>query len=108
MEARKTLAEEMSATLFTIADDVKIQVELNPAYVAEYCLIGYETRLLAREDVNNDRVDAGEVGSGHEVTALYEITPPGSDSRLVDNLRYGPTATTQGVENGELGLLRLR
>ncbi len=108
MEARKVLVEEMSSTLFTIADDVKIQIEFNPAYVAEYRLIGYETRLLAREDFNNDQVDAGEVGSGHEVTAFYQITPPESESRLVDDLRYGGATTAQGAENGELALLRLR
>ncbi len=110
MEARKVLVEEMGSTLFTIADDVKIQVEFNPAYVAEYRLIGYETRLLAREDFNNDHVDAGEIGSGHEVTALYEITPPGSASRLIDDLRYGPAAkpAPAGVGNGEVANLRLR
>ena len=71
--------------------------------VAEYRLIGYETRLLAREDFNNDHVDAGEVGSGHEVTALYEITPPDSKSRRLDDLRYGkkPEAAPAGIENGE-------
>ena len=108
MEARKVLVDEMGATLFTIANDVKIQVEFNPAYVAEYRLIGYETRLLAREDFNNDHVDAGEVGSGHEVTAIYEITPPDSDSRLIDDLRYGRPAATEGTGNGELANLRLR
>jgi Ca-activated chloride channel family protein len=110
MEARKVLVDEMDSTLFSIANDVKIQVEFNPAYVAEYRLMGYETRLLAREDFNNDKVDAGEVGSGHEVTALYEITPLGSDSRLVDDLRYGKpkTAAAAGVENGEIALFRLR
>ena len=92
MEARKVLVEEMGSTLFTIADDVKIQIEFNPQQVAEYRLIGYETRLLAREDFNNDKVDAGEVGSGSSVTALYEITPPSSASRLVDDLRYGDRA----------------
>ncbi|MEE8455683.1 MAG: VWA domain-containing protein, partial [Limibaculum sp.] len=76
-EARKALVEEAGSTLFPIAKDVKIQIEFNPATVAEYRLIGYETRLLAREDFNNDRVDAGEIGSGHTVTALYEITPVG-------------------------------
>jgi len=100
--------DEMGSTLFSIANDVKIQVEFNPAYVAEYRLIGYETRLLAREDFNNDKVDAGEVGSGHEVTALYEITPPDSKSRLIDDLRYGKPAATEGNENGEIGLFRLR
>lgn len=110
MEARKVLVDEMGSTLFSIANDVKIQVEFNPAYVAEYRLIGYETRLLAREDFNNDKVDAGEVGSGHEVTALYEITAPGSASRMVDDLRYGKAGagSPAGVENGEIALFRLR
>jgi Ca-activated chloride channel family protein len=98
----------MGSTLFSIANDVKIQVEFNPAYVAEYRLIGYETRLLAREDFNNDKVDAGEVGSGHEVTALYEITPPDSKSRLIDDLRYGKPKAESGEENGEIALFRLR
>jgi Ca-activated chloride channel family protein len=108
MEARKVLVDEMGSTLFSIANDVKIQVEFNPAYVAEYRLIGYETRLLAREDFNNDKVDAGEVGSGHEVTALYEITPPDSKSRLIDDLRYGKTAAAGAEESGEIALFRLR
>lgn len=88
-EARKILVDEASSTLFTIAKDVKIQVEFNPAKVAEYRLIGYETRMLNREDFNNDKVDAGDIGAGHTVTALYEITPVGSDAKLVDDLRYG-------------------
>lgn len=87
-EARKILVDEASSTLFTIAKDVKIQVEFNPAKVAEYRLIGYETRMLNREDFNNDKVDAGDIGAGHTVTALYEITPAGSDAKLVDDLRY--------------------
>jgi len=87
-EARKVLVDEASATLFTIAKDVKIQVEFNPAMVHDYRLIGYETRLLNREDFNNDQVDAGEVGAGHTVTALYEITPVGSSAKLIDELRY--------------------
>ncbi len=73
-EARKVLVDELASTLETIAGDVKVQIEFNPAQVAEYRLIGYENRLLAREDFTNDRVDAGEVGAGHRVTALYEIT----------------------------------
>ncbi len=73
-EARKTLVEEMQGTLFTIAGDVKFQVEFNPACVSEYRQIGYETRQLKREDFNNDKVDAGDLGAGHRVTALYEIT----------------------------------
>ena len=109
-EARKVLVDEMGGTLFPIADDVKVQIEFNPAYVAEYRLIGYETRLLKREDFNNDRVDAGEVGSGHSVTALYEIVAPGSPSRRLDDLRYGQPApaAAKGVANGELALLRIR
>ncbi|PWS21091.1 VWA domain-containing protein, partial [Enterococcus faecium] len=69
---------------FPIADDVKIQVEFNPARVAEWRLIGYETRLLNEEDFNNDQVDAGEVGSGASVTALYEITPVGGPTQIPD------------------------
>jgi Ca-activated chloride channel family protein len=108
MEARKVLVEEMGSTLFTIADDVKIQIEFNPQQVAEYRLIGYETRLLARQDFNNDKVDAGEVGSGSSVTALYEITPPSSASRLVDDLRYGQQAVTPSEGSGEVGFVRIR
>jgi len=89
-EARKVLVEEASSTLFPIAKDVKIQVEFNPNLVSEYRLIGYETRALAREDFNNDAVDAGEIGSGHTVTALYEITPSSvPQNRIIDDLRYG-------------------
>jgi len=86
---------------------VKIQIEFNPAMVAEYRLIGYETRLLAREDFNNDKIDAGEIGSGHTVTALYEITPVGSTARLVDPSRYQPVAT-QEVSPNEFAFLRIR
>jgi Ca-activated chloride channel family protein len=88
-EARKVLVDEAHANLFPIAKDVKIQVEFNPAAVAEYRLVGYETRVLRREDFNNDRVDAGDIGAGHSVTAIYEITPSGSSGRLIDDLRYG-------------------
>ena len=108
MEARKVLVEEMGSTLFTIANDVKIQIEFNPQQVAEYRLIGYETRLLAREDFNNDKVDAGEVGSGSAVTAIYEITPPGSGSRLVNDLRYGHQTSVTEPGSGEVGFLRIR
>ena len=83
------LVEEATSTLFPIAKDVKIQVEFNPATVAEYRLVGYETRLLNRDDFNNDKVDAGDVGSGQTVTALYEIVPVGGP-RAVDALRYAP------------------
>ncbi len=105
-EARKVLVDQLTGALFPIADDVKIQVEWNPATVAEYRLIGYETRALRREDFNNDKVDAGEVGAGTQVTAIYEVTAPGSDALLNDALRYG--AASEGDPLGELGFLRLR
>lgn len=89
-EARKVMVEEATSTLFPIAKDVKIQVEFNPATVQEYRLIGYETRLLKREDFNNDKVDAGEVGSGQSVTALYEIVPVGAPS-VAGEMRYART-----------------
>lgn len=108
-EARKVLVDEMGSTLFPIANDVKIQIEFSPKQVAEYRLIGYETRMLAREDFNNDKVDAGEIGSGHTVTALYEITTPDSPSKLVDDLRYGiKKASVQQTGEGELAWLRMR
>jgi Ca-activated chloride channel family protein len=108
-EARKLFRTDFTASLFPIADDVKIQVEFNPARVSEYRLIGYETRLLNREDFNNDRVDAGEVGAGASVTAIYEITPAGGPLS-VDQLRYGPKAAApQGDGKGrELAFLRVR
>ncbi|MBI5822151.1 MAG: VWA domain-containing protein [Verrucomicrobia bacterium] len=92
-EARKVLVEQMSGTLVTIAKDVKIQVEFNPAKVAGYRLIGYENRLLRKEDFNNDRKDAGEIGAGHTVTALYEIVPAGQalPTPPVDALKYQPS-----------------
>ena len=107
-EARKVLVEEASSTLFTIAKDVKIQVEFNPAIVSEYRLIGYETRLLNREDFNNDRVDAGDIGSGHTVTAIYEITPKGSASQSIDDLRYGTTETPADTSSDEYAFLKIR
>lgn len=107
-EARKVLVEEMQATLLTIARDVKIQVEFNPAQVSEYRLIGYENRLLAREDFANDKVDAGDIGAGHEVTALYEITPVGSGADRLPALRYGKEKIVAGKGAGELAHLRLR
>ncbi|TKD48066.1 MAG: DUF3520 domain-containing protein [Mesorhizobium sp.] len=95
-EAEKVLVEDASSTLFTIAKDVKIQIEFNPNKVSEYRLIGYETRALNREDFNNDRVDAGEIGSGHSVTAIYEITPKGSGGEQIDPLRYGQASVNNG------------
>jgi Ca-activated chloride channel family protein len=87
-EARKIFVHEMRSTLFTIAKDVKVQIEFNPALVSSYRLIGYENRMLQAEDFNNDIKDAGELGAGHSVTALYEIVPPGAG---VDELRYQAT-----------------
>jgi Ca-activated chloride channel family protein len=109
-EAKKVLVQESTASLFTIAKDVKFQVEFNPATVAEYRLVGYETRALNREDFNNDKVDAGDVGSGHAVTAIYEITPVGSKEKSVDDLRYGEKAKTPEPEgkSNEYGYLRIR
>ncbi|WP_027051352.1 VWA domain-containing protein [Mesorhizobium erdmanii] len=101
-EAEKVLVEDASSTLFPIAKDVKIQVEFNPNKVSEYRLIGYETRALNREDFNNDRVDAGDIGSGHSVTAIYEITPKGSGGEQIDPLRYGQaTVNNGGVANAD-------
>lgn len=110
-EARKVLVEEAASTLFPIAKDVKIQVEWNPARVGEYRLIGYESRALNREDFNNDKVDAGDIGSGHTVTAIYEITPAGAAVTSVDALRYGDPAkpaATASPASSELGFLKIR
>lgn len=96
-EARKVMVDQASATLFPIAKDVKIQIEFNPATVSEYRLIGYETRLLNRDDFNNDKVDAGDVGAGASVTAIYDIVPKGAP-RLMDDSRYQPEATRPPVE----------
>lgn len=110
-EARKVLVEEASANLFAIAKDVKIQVEFNPDTVRDYRLIGYETRALTREDFNNDRVDAGDIGAGHTVTAIYEITPTSSAPNS-DPLRYAPNSEAQKVArpaaDSEYGFLKLR
>jgi Ca-activated chloride channel family protein len=108
-EARKSLVQEMGATLFTVAKDVKIQVEFNPAHVGAYRLIGYENRLLRSEDFNNDAKDAGELGSGHSVTALYEIVPPGGDvpNANVDPLKYQKNTAISG-SGTELATVKLR
>lgn len=105
-EARKVLVDQLTGALFPIADDVKIQVEWNPAQVAEYRLIGYETRALNREDFKNDKLDAGEIGAGLQVTALYEIAGPGSPGLRNDPLRYGSAPVSPASD--ELGFLRLR
>ncbi|PJA33471.1 MAG: hypothetical protein CO187_01320 [Zetaproteobacteria bacterium CG_4_9_14_3_um_filter_53_7] len=106
-EARKVLVEQMGSNLLTIAKDVRIQVEFNPEAVAEYRLIGYENRLLNREDFNNDKVDAGEIGAGHSVTALYELTLKGGKG-LIDPLRYAAAKSAVAGKAGELAFLRLR
>jgi len=106
-EARKVLVSELSSTLFTIAKDVKIQVEFNPAQIVEYRLIGYENRMLAREDFNNDKVDAGEVGAGHRITALYEVIPAGSKGRI-DDLRYTNSAVALRGRDDEIANVRVR
>jgi Ca-activated chloride channel homolog len=105
-EARKTLVEEAGSTLFPIAKDVKIQVEFNPAAVAEYRLIGYETRALNRDDFDNDKVDAGDVGSGQTVTALYEVVPVGG-RRTMEDLRYG-AKTPAATRSSEIGFVKIR
>ncbi len=100
-EARKVLVREFGGTLFTIAKDVKFQIEFNPARVQSYRLIGYENRLLNEEDFNDDKKDAGEMGSGHNVTALYEIIPAGSDENIpsVDPLKYQKSVSSNNGEN---------
>ena len=111
-EARKVFVEQMSSTLVTIAKDVKLQLEFNPAQVASYRLIGYENRALRNEDFNNDKKDAGDIGAGHTVTALYELTPaqaaPG-DRPAVDALKYQrPVALAESAQSGELLTLKVR
>jgi Ca-activated chloride channel family protein len=117
-EAHKVLVKELGSTLQTIARDVKIQIEFNPSEVAEYRLIGYENRLLAQEDFNNDKVDAGDIGVGHTVTALYEITLADSAGKRISDLRYGNSISNTNTNSdavpaadryaGELGVVRLR
>jgi Ca-activated chloride channel family protein len=107
-EAQKVLDQELSSTLFTIAKDVKIQIEFNPAYVSEYRLIGYENRALAEQDFDNDSVDAGDIGAGHQVTALYEIVPAGAKGWLPGRRYPANRREADGAANGELAWLRLR
>lgn len=106
-EGRKVLVSQLAGTLYTIARDVKVQVEFNPALVAEYRLIGYENRMLRREDFKNDKVDAGELGAGHSVTALYEIALHGSPGQRLEPLRYTREDSVRGPDN-ELAFVRLR
>ena len=107
-EARKFFQTDLTANTFPIADDVKIQVEFNPALVSEYRLIGYETRALARQDFNNDKVDAGDIGAGHTVTAIYEITPFGSAKTFIDPLRYSTNTRASSDFAGEYAFVKLR
>jgi Ca-activated chloride channel family protein len=113
-EARKILVEQLSGTLITIAQDVKIQVEFNPETVGAYRLIGYENRLLRKEDFNDDTIDAGDIGAGHTVTAFYELIPNGAEAeamRKVDALRYGSPVAPPATSNGnpyELLTVKLR
>lgn len=110
-EARKVLVQEAGATLFPIAKDVKIQVEFNPAQVSEYRLVGYETRALKTEDFNNDKVDAGDIGAGAEVTAIYEVTPADA-TPAVDASRYAAAedknAAAKGDVSGEMAFVKIR
>ena len=105
-EASRVLGREVAGSLYTIAADVKIQIEFNPSLVSEYRLIGYDNRMLAQEDFNNDKIDAGDIGAGHTVTALYEITRVGSGGEAIDPLRYAPKNVGSGGK--ELAFLKLR
>ncbi len=107
LEARKVLGDQMSSTLFTIAKDVKIQVEFNPAQVSQYRLLGYENRALREEDFNNDKVDAGDIGAGHQVTAIYEIVPAGNRG-WNDARRYQDASPQGDSRGGELAFIKLR
>lgn len=106
-EARKVLVDQLASTLAVVAKNVKLQVEFNPAQVSEYRLLGYENRALKREDFSNDKVDAGEIGAGHTVTALYEIVPAGEKGWL-EPLRYGKAAVAMSENTGEMAMLRVR
>ncbi len=106
-EGRKVLVEKLTSTLLTVAQDVKVQVEFNPAVVAEYRLIGYENRALRQEDFKNDKKDAGDIGAGHRVTALYEIALVGSAGRLLETPRYAPVAERRG-NTKEVAFVRIR
>jgi len=108
LEARKVLVEEVGGTLQTVAKDVKIQIEFNPTQVSEYRLIGYENRMLRREDFNNDKVDAGEVGAGHSVVALYELALKDGGGERVDPLRYAEKSQEQAMSTDEVAFVKLR
>jgi Ca-activated chloride channel family protein len=113
-EANRVLVKEFGSTMYAVAKDVKMQVEFNPAYVSAYRLVGYESRLLNKEDFNDDTKDAGELGAGHTVTAFYEIIPVGVKNPYggVDELKYQkptmPEWTTGGINNNEMMTVKLR
>jgi Ca-activated chloride channel family protein len=111
LEARKAMSEELGSTMFPIANDVKVQVEFNPARVAAYRLVGYETRMLNRQDFKDDKVDAGDMGAGHSVTAIYEITPASGAGKLLEPMRYNNEKTAKSVDTAggdELCFVKLR
>jgi len=111
LEARKALSQELGSTMFPIANDVKVQVEFNPAQVAAYRLVGYETRMLNRQDFKDDKVDAGDMGAGHTVTAIYEVTPAADAGKLVDPLRYeqpGKKKAAAAGKSDELCFVKVR
>ena len=105
-EAKKVLVNEFGGTLFTVAKDVKLQIEFNPKYVKQYKLLGYENRMLANEDFTNDKKDAGEVGAGHTVTAIYEIVP--SDGKVTSSLRYQDSQLNEIGKGNEVAFLKIR
>ena len=107
LEAKKVLGEQMSSTLFTIAKDVKIQVEFNPVQVSQYRLLGYENRALREQDFDNDKVDAGDIGAGHQVTAIYEIVPAGAKGWIAPR-RYDDPLPAAARQAGELAFVKLR
>jgi protein containing von willebrand factor len=105
-ETKKVLVNEFGGTLFTVAKDVKLQIEFNPKYVKQYKLLGYENRMLANEDFTNDKKDAGEVGAGHSVTAIYEIVP--SDGKVTSSLRYQDSQLNEIGKGNEVAFLKIR
>ncbi len=108
LEAKKVLGSEMSSTLFTIAKDVKIQVEFNPAVISQYRLVGYENRILREEDFNNDKVDAGDIGAGHQVTAIYEVVPTGTRGWIAPRRYEDPPHANAARQMAEAAHVKLR
>lgn len=108
LEAEKVLSDEMQSTLFTIAKDVKIQIEFNPAHVSQYRLLGYENRILREEDFDNDKVDAGDIGAGHQVTAIYEVVPAGAKGWVAPRRYDEIKKPAPGTKASELAFVKLR